>query len=446
MSSSVRSWLHKSSPLAFTLYATVAAFCAYMCMYAFRKPFTAATFADGPIILGLDYKSTLVIIQVLGYMLSKFIGIKVVSEMDPAKRAIAILVLIGIAEMALLGFGLTPAPYNAIFLFFNGLPLGMIWGLVFSFLEGRKQTEVMGLGLCASFVFASGLVKDIGKFLMANGISEYWMPFAVGGIFALPLLLFTWMLVQIPAPSAEDEALRTKRAPMKGKERWEYFKKFALGLILLVAVYTILTAYRDFRDNFLADIWADLRGADNTVNFSATETPVSIGVLLILMLIVLVKDNKKALMVNHFAVGVGVLLAGLSTWGHQQGWVGDYTWIILTGFGTYIAYIPFNSILFDRLIATFKQVGNVGFLIYLADSFGYMGSVGVLLYKNFGAGEISWLNFFRQISYALAIIGAVGDRLLSTVFSVEGTSHLFYLGIGFSIKYPAVSRGIVLDP
>ena len=206
---------------------------------------------------------------------------------------------------------------------------------------------------------------------------------------------------------------------MDGPARWAYFRKLALGIILLVAVYTVLTAYRDFRDNFLADIWADLRGADNQVNFSATETPVSIGVLLILMLIVLVKDNMKALLVNHLAIGVGVLLAGISTWGHEQGWVGDYTWIILTGFGTYIAYIPFNSILFDRLIAAFRHVGNVGFLIYLADSFGYLGSVGVLIYKNFGAGEISWLNFFRQISYALAILGAIGIICSALYFTTK---------------------------
>ena len=404
----LRTRLENSHPAAFTIYATIAAFCAYMCMYAFRKPFTAATFASGPIVWGLDYKSTLVIVQVLGYMLSKFLGVKFISEMNPNKRAAAILILIGIAELALLGFATVEPPYNAIFLFMNGLPLGMIWGLVFSFLEGRKQTEIMGLGLCASFVFASGLVKDIGKYLMANGISEYWMPFCVGAIFAIPLVVFTWLLVQLPPPNPSDEAERTKRVPMDGAARWAYFRKLALGIILLVAVYTVLTAYRDFRDNFLADIWADLRGADNQVNFSATETPVSIGVLLILMLIVLVKDNMNALLVNHLAIGVGVLLAGISTWGHEQGWVGDYTWIILTGFGTYIAYIPFNSILFDRLIAAFQHVGNVGFLIYLADSFGYLGSVGVLVYKNFGAGEISWLNFFRQISYALAILGAIG--------------------------------------
>jgi len=122
MASHITSWLNRSNPTVFTLFATLTAFCTYMCMYAFRKPFTAATFADGPIILGLDYKSVLVIVQVIGYMLSKFIGIKVVSEMDSKRRALTILTLISIAWVALLGFALTPSPWNAAFLFLN-LPI-----------------------------------------------------------------------------------------------------------------------------------------------------------------------------------------------------------------------------------------------------------------------------------------------------------------------------------
>ena len=414
--SRIRRWLNQANPFWFTLFAVVTAFCAYACMYAFRKPYTAATFSDGPELFGLDFKSVLVISQVLGYMLSKFIGIKVVSEMDGSKRALAILVLIGLSELAWLGFGAVPTPYNVVFLFLNGLPLGMIWGLVFSYLEGRKMTEIMGLGLCASFVFASGFVKDVGKMLMANGVSEYWMPFVSGGIFVIPLLVSVWLLNQLPPPSPEDEALRTQREPMDGSRRLAYFMKFAIGLTLLIAVYTMLTAYRDFRDNFLADIWVGLQGANNEVSFSATETPVSVAVLLILMLIVLVKNNLKALIVNHLAIFVGVLTAGISTWGHQQGWVGDYAWIILTGFGTYIAYIPFNSILFDRMIAAFRHTANVGFLIYLADASGYLGSVGVLVYKNFGAKELSWVEFFADINYALAIIGGVGIFLSALYF------------------------------
>ena len=399
--------LGRLHPIWFTFVVTAAAFATYSCMYAFRKPFTAATFEAVPGLWGLSYKAVLVIAQVLGYMLSKFVGIKVVSEMGGARRVRAILLLIGLAWLALLGFGAVPAPWNVPFLFLNGVPLGMIWGLVFSYVEGRRYTEVMGLGLCASFIFASGLVKDVGRGLMGMGVSEFWMPAATGAVFALPLLLAVGILGQVPPPDAADEAARTARAPMDGPARGAFFRRFAPGLILLISAYTLLTAYRDFRDNFLADIWTSLRGAGFEIDFSATETPVSILVLLLLMLLVLVRDNRQAFMINHLAIFLGLLSAGIATLGFRQGWVSDYYWILFTGFGTYLAYIPFNSILFDRMIATFRQVSNVGFLIYLADAFGYLGSVAVLLYKDLFTPELSWVRFFSGASYALAIGGGL---------------------------------------
>ena len=57
-------------------------------------------------------------------------------------------------EVALLLFALVPAPYNFGCLFLNGLPLGMVFGLVLSFLEGRRLTEALAAGLCASFIVA----------------------------------------------------------------------------------------------------------------------------------------------------------------------------------------------------------------------------------------------------------------------------------------------------
>ncbi|MDW3650820.1 MAG: DUF5690 family protein [Bacteroidia bacterium] len=411
----IRERLEKLNPNWLSLFTMLMAFSTYTFMYAFRKPYTAATFAEAPGFLGLGFKEILVISQVAGYALSKFIGIKVVSEMDSGRRARILLLLIGVAELALLGFALVPPPYSFVFLFLNGLPLGMIWGLTFSYVEGRKQTEVIGLGLCASFIFGSGFVKDVGKLLMEAGISEYWMPFTTGLVFSLPIIIVVYLLNQVPPPTLEDEAARTKRVPMSGAERKAFFKKFAVGLILLIIAYTALSAYRDFRDNFLADIWGELSGDD--YNFSQTETPASIIVLLCLMLLVLVKDNFKALMYNHVAIFLGFVMAGLSTWAFQQEMISAYLWILMTGIATYVAYIPFNTILFDRMIATTREASNVGFLIYLADAFGYLGSVSVLLYKDFGARDLSWVEFFTQSSYALAWVGGIGTLLAMGYFA-----------------------------
>lgn len=411
----IRESLEKLNPNWLSIFTMLMAFSTYTFMYAFRKPYTAATFADAPGFLGLGFKEILVISQVTGYALSKFIGIKVVSEMDSGRRARILLLLIGVAELALLGFALVPPPYSFVFLFINGLPLGMIWGLTFSYVEGRKQTEIIGLGICASFIFGSGFVKDVGKLLMESGVSEYWMPFTTGLVFSLPIIFVVYMLNQVPPPTLADEAARTKRVPMSGAERKAFFQKFALGLVLLIVAYTALSAYRDFRDNFLADIWGELSG--NDYNFSQTETPASIIVLLSLMLLVLVKDNFKALMYNHVAIFLGFVMAGLSTWAFQQEMISAYLWILMTGIATYVAYIPFNTILFDRLIATSREASNVGFLIYLADAFGYLGSVSVLLYKDFGARDLSWVEFFTQSSYALAWVGGIGTLLAMGYFA-----------------------------
>ena len=151
----------------------IASFGTYFCMYAFRKPFTVATY-EGLSILGVDYKICLILAQVVGYMLAKFIGIKVISELRSSQRLRYLIAMIVVAELALLCFGWFPLPYNAFFLFINGLSLGMIWGVVFSYLEGREGTEILGVTLCSSFIISSGAVKSVGIWVMLHlGVSEF---------------------------------------------------------------------------------------------------------------------------------------------------------------------------------------------------------------------------------------------------------------------------------
>ena len=153
MKDRLRNYLGRANPIIFTTVAGLAGFSAYFAMYAFRKPFTAATFANAPDWhFALNYKIALILAQVAGYALSKFIGVKVISEIHPRHRASAIIGLIGMSWLALVAFAFIPAPWNVVTLFFNGLPLGMIWGLVYGFMEGRRVSEVLASMLCASFM------------------------------------------------------------------------------------------------------------------------------------------------------------------------------------------------------------------------------------------------------------------------------------------------------
>ncbi len=402
-------WLAKAPGPVFALYGGLMAFGAYFAMYAFRKPFTAASFTDVAVLgvgITVDYKIALVIFQVFGYALSKVLGIKIISELPAARRAIAILLLIGFAEVMLAAFALVPPPYNIACLFFNGLSLGLIWGLVFGFLEGRRQSEILGSLLIASFIVSSGVVKSVGKWVMLQGyVNEFWMPAVTGLIFTPLLLVCVLGLSQLPPPSPEDEAARVVRAPMNALARRKAFASYAIGLTALVIIYVGLTALRDFRDNFAAEIWTDLGFKDNAEIFTVSELPIGVVVLSALALLSLFKDNRNGFMANLVLIGIGLALAGGSTLAFQMGFVGPVVWMILLGGGLYLAYTPFNGLLFDRFLAASGVVGTAGFFIYVADASGYLGSVALLLFKNFSGMVLPWSQFLIYATYGTSVIG-----------------------------------------
>lgn len=425
-----------TSSFKMSLFAAITGFLVYSSMYAFRKPFAVAIFA-GEEFLGFDYKVWLILAQTLGYMASKFFGIKMISELSSKGRAWLIVGLISISWLALLGFALLPAALGLICFFINGFPLGLIWGIVFHYMEGRKFTEMMGSMLAASFVFSSGFVKSVGQFLLVNfNISEYWMPFATGAIFFPLLILSVFLLNHIPEPSWEDKILRSPRSAMSGKSRMDLFREFRPGLIALILVYMMLTGLRDLRDNFVVEIW---RGLNITVEpelLTQTEIPITLALLVMMSLLVLVKNNKKAFYLNHWIIIAGFLVSILATLALQAGTIAPFLWMVLAGSGVYMAYIPFNSLLFDRLIATFKYAGNVGFLMYLVDSFGYLGSSMVLVVKQFGQFEnISWLNFY--INSLLLFLSISLVLILSSYFYFQRKSKLHSQAITFHQPTPA---------
>ncbi len=403
-------WLYRAPTTAFVAFTVFAAFGTYFCTYAFRKPFAVGLFegvTQVPLLGAVDTKVVLIVSQVAGYAISKFVGIKLVSEMPAPRRAVAIALAIGFAELALLLFAVAPSSLKPLCLFLNGLPLGMVWGLVFGFLEGRRVSDVLGAAVSASFIVAGGFVKTVGEVVMGWGVTEAWMPFVTGALFVVPLAGFVWLLAQVPPPTGMDEAERLHRAPMNGTERWRFFARLAPGLVLLTFAYVLMTAYRDFRDNFAHEIWDALGYVDVPSILTMSEIPVAIGALFAVGSVMAVRDNQRAVLVVHALLVVGVGVIGTSTLLFQLGMLDPAWWMILVGFGLYVGYVPYNCVLFDRLIPAVGLVGTATFMIYVTDSFGYLGSVVLMLYKSLGHPDLSWLDFFVGFSWVTAVSTAV---------------------------------------
>ncbi|HTQ29480.1 MAG TPA: DUF5690 family protein [Puia sp.] len=407
------------SQMLVALYASIITFLTYATVYGFRKGFTVCTF-EGLSFAGISYKTWVVVTQVLGYASSKIYGIRFIAELKKIGRGRIILVLTGISWLSLLLFAVIPAPYNIICMFFNGFPLGMIWGVVFSYVEGRRATDFIGSALAVSFIFSSGFVKSVAESLRINfHLSEFWVPFVTGLVFALPLVLFVFLLERIPPPSEEDIAMRSQRQPMSKEDRAAFIRIFLPGLITAVTIYVFSTLFRDIRDNFIADMWKEMGYGNQPALFTKTETPTTIIILALIGSMILVRNNFKALVYAHYFIVIGFLITGVSSYLFIRQSLSPLMWMTLTGLGLYMTYIPFNCIFFERLIATFKYPGNVGFLIYVADSFGYLASVSVLISKELLHLRMQWTSFYSQGVVFLSVAGIVGTFISLQYFSAK---------------------------
>lgn len=392
---------------AFAAVAAAASFAAYFAMYGFRKPFTAGTY-DGMFLgTGVALKTAFVLSQIFGYTLSKYVGVKVCSEAGGNRRGALLVSFIVFAELSLVLFGTFPGAWRVIPMFLNGLPLGMVWGLVVSYLEGRRSSDLVLAGLCGSFIVSSAVVKDVGRWLMgSHGVSETWMPAATGLLFLPLFLIAVGVLAHLPPPTAADEAQRAHRQPMDKHARHAFLRRFLPGLAGLFAFYFLLTAYRDFRDNYGVEIFLRLGYPENdSTLFTRTEIPVAVGSLLGLAAINLIRDNRRALAAAFAIMIFGMVVLLGSTLLLKSGAISGLAWMVCTGLGAYLAYVPFNAVLFERLMAATGSVGTAVFGIQLADSIGYTGSVATQLYKDLAEGNMSRLRFFENFSLGLSVAG-----------------------------------------
>lgn len=392
-------WFQRPGVLAF--WCVIAAFGTYACMYGFRKPFTAASYEGTQ--WGTSLKVWLVTAQVLGYTLSKFIGIKLISEMHPSRRASMLIGLILLAQLALVGFALTPPPYSALWLFCNGLPLGMVFGLVLGFLEGRRLTEFFVAGLCASFILADGVTKSVGATLLLYGVGEAWMPAAAGMIFILPLFAFVWMLRIIPPPDPDDVLARSERTPMTGRERIAMLRRHGFALLAILLTYLLITVLRSVRADFAPEIWLALGFGEKPSVFTRSEFWVGLVVIGVNGLVFLVRDNRLAFFISLWTCAGGLILALAAIFAWSNGALGPFHLMVLLGVGMYLPYVAIHTTVFERLIALTREKGNIGYLIYLADSAGYLGYCGVMLLRNFFEPDDNFLPFFINLSTILLV-------------------------------------------
>lgn len=388
----------------FILWAGGTALLSYSLVYALRKPFTAAEFA-GQEVFGMDYKIAVSIVQLVGYVMAKMLGIKFISELKPENRLKFIIGSAALSEASLLLFALLPAPYNVGALFFNGLSLGCMWGVIFSFLEGRRTTDFLASIMGVSMALSSGVAKSVGLYTLNTlGVSEFWMPACIGAI-AFPLLSFLgWVMTRFPDPTPADIAARSPRYTLNGKERMSLFRKFMPLLLLLFGANLLLTVLRDIKEDFIVCI-IDVSTISSWL-FARLDAIATLIMLAVFALLGRTRSHRTVLgillLLSTLGMGALVLIAGC-----PEGTFTTATWLFMQTLCLDIAYLSFQTIFFERFIACYKIKGNVGFFIITIDFIGYVGTLLLLFFKEFFASQIDWHTFYNEMTVYIGIFCCV---------------------------------------
>ena len=293
-------------------------------------------------------------------------------------------------------------PYNIVALYFNGLSLGCMWGVIFSFLEGRRTTDILASIMGVSMALSSGVAKSLGLYALNQlHVSEFWMPALIGAA-AFPLLCFTgWMMTRFPKPTEADIASRSERVTLNGHQRWALFRRFMPLLILLFGANLLLTVQRDIKEDFIVCI-IDVDTISSWA-FAQIDSIATFVLLAVFALLATTYNHLKVLcmLLMLSTVGMGTLAFLGATEGNET--IPTTIWLFLQSLCLDIAYLSFQTIFFERFIACFKIKGNVGFFIITIDFVGYLGTLGLLLFKEFCASHIDWTSFYNHMSLYIGV-------------------------------------------
>ncbi len=386
---------HRMKDLLFILWAGGAALLSYALVYALRKPFTAAGY-DGMEFMGMDYKTATSIIQIAGYAFAKFLGIKLISELKRNHRLPFIIISVALAELSLVAFAVLPKPMNILSLFFNGLSLGCMWGVIFSFLEGRRLSGILASIMGLSIAFSSGLAKSIGLYLINDlGVDQFWMPATIGLVAMLFLVLLGITLNKLPEPTAQDEADCTKRVPMNALQRKQTYLQFAPILTLLFVSTLFITIMQDIKEDFLVML-VDTTKISSWA-FSHIDGIVTLIILALFTLISLIRTHRVVLLLLLAIIITGLGSLAFVAINYHTLNLAPITWLFIQSLGLYTAYLGFQTIFFERFVANYKINGNVGFFIIILDFVGYLGTVVVLVIKEMFIENINWIEFYNSM-------------------------------------------------
>ena len=265
------------------------------------------------------------------------------------------------------------------------VPCSMIYGAMISYAEGRQATEVIVAMLSLTLVLAGGISRAISAALLNQGIAPQWLSTVTSSLGTGIALVCLCLLERAPRASAADIVKRGKRGPMPADQRMAFLLRYKFGLVLCIFSYAAVMSIRSFRDYFALELYYHaLAKPPSPSTYFFADLPGAVVVCFVLASMSKISQNRQALkvMISLMIIcSTGLLIATLL---YQSSVISGYVWLVLCGAGIYGAYLVMGTAFYDRLLAAAGAKGTIMFLQFISDGSGWIGTVGILLFRTFG--------------------------------------------------------------
>ena len=201
---------------------------------------------------------------------------------------------------------------------------------------------------------------------------------------------------------------------MTRADRQRTFRAHAIGLTGLMVAFLLVTVLRSLRADFAPELWAALGASGDASLFTRSEIWVASGVLLVNSLLVTIRDNRRAFFLSLGSGMAGIGLVAFALLAQRAHRLDPFLFLVLIGLGLYLPYAAVHTTLFERLLATTRDRANLGWLMSIADAFGYLGYVAVVLLKSF-VPSVPILDVFTVTAWTV-VVGAGGALAMTGGF------------------------------
>lgn len=195
---------------------------------------------------------------ILGFGVAKPFAAVVASSHFFFRHRLRVLLASLTASNLLVGLGnLSPVPLaKVVTLFFSSFCSSWIYGMMVTYLEGRRATEVLIAVTSMCLVYAGAASRSVGSVVLNVGVSPRLMPLIVGTIAWMLACALLIVLDRSPRPGASDQAARSVRRPMDLRAKHKFMSEWGGGVGLIMLAYALVTGIRSVRDLYSAQIFA----------------------------------------------------------------------------------------------------------------------------------------------------------------------------------------------